>query len=296
MTTTFDGIVREVRSVLRGYGLVQEAVAFLSGSINSSVLSIAVTDASALSPGLVEIDREVIYVTSINTGTNTLTVAPDGRGWDGTTAATHAANARVTANPPYPTWRLERAINDAIVGTFPDIFGVDSTSFTFNPSVSTYSIPTTAEDILKVTTTVYGPSMDQVEIHRYSFNSNAPASEFATGNCITLGEAPDPGRTVTVTYAKAPSELASGDDLTESGLRETARPLVVYGAVSRLLSYVDASRTLVDSAIASEYSDTQRVGTATQLAAQMTARYQMELEKEQARLRKTHPARVRWGR
>jgi hypothetical protein len=294
MTTAFDDLVREVRSVMRGYGLVQEGVAFLSSSINATALTITVTDATALSPGLVEIDSEVIYIQSISS--NTLTVAPDGRGWDGTTAATHASSARVTANPPYPTWRLERALNDSIVGVFPDVFGVASTSFTYNPSVTTYSIPADAEDILKVTTTVLGPSMEQVEIHRYSFNSNAPTTEFATGNCLTLSEAPDPGRTVTVTYMKAPSELASGDDFIDSGLRETARPAVVYAAVARLLSFVDATRTLVDSAVGAEFGADQRVGTATQLAAQMSARYQMELDKEQARLRKAHPPRVRFTR
>lgn len=295
MTTTFDSLVNEVRSVLRGYGLIQEGVAFLTADVAASDLSITVDDASALGPGLVEIGGEVIYVRSISS--NVLTVAPDGRGWDGTTAVSHLTNARVTANPPYPTWRLERAVNDAIVGVFPDLFGVATTSFTFNPAVSTYSIPADAEDILKVTTNVLGPSAEQPEIHRYQFNSNAPTATFATGNCLTLGEAPAPGRTVTVTYAKAPSELASGDAFTDCGLRETARPAIVYGAVARALSFLDASRTDVSSAVGSEMAADQKVGTATQLSAQMTARYQLELLKEQERLRKAHPARVRrWGR
>ena len=295
MSTTFDSIVREVRATLRGYGLIKEAYAFLDGDISSGATSVVVDDASALGPGLVEIDGEVLFVRSVDTATNTLTIAPDGRGWDGTTAAAHGSGARVTANPPYPTWRIEQAVNDAIAGVFPDIFAVGTTSFSFQSVVSTYSMPADVEDILKVTTTVIGPTQDQVPINSYSFNSNAPAAVFPTGNCLTLGEAPDPGQTVTVTYAKAPTTLVEGDDFTASGLRDTARPAIVYGSIARLLSFVDAGRTGTDSALASEWDTVQKVGTATTLAAQMTARYQMELAKEQARLRKAHPPRVRWG-
>jgi hypothetical protein len=294
VTTTFEDLIREVRSTLRGYGLARDSIAFLSSGVDASVLTITVDDASGLRPGIIEIDSECIYVRSI-TG-NVLTVAPDGRGWDGTTAVTHLANARVTANPPYPRWRLEDAINDALVGVFPDIFGIGTTSFTYNPSITTYSMPADAEDIVKVTTEVNGPSQEQVQINKYTFNSNAPTGAFATGNCITLGEAGDPGRTITVVYTKQPSRLATGDDLVDSGLRETARSVVVFGALADLVARVDPARATVDSAAASEFADTQRVGTATQLAAQLTARYQMELTKEQGRLRKAHPPRVRWSR
>lgn len=292
--TTFDQIVREVRGHLRGYGLVRDGAAFLSAGINSSVTSFSVDDASGLAAGVIEIDRELLDVRSISS--NTLTISPDGRGWEGTTAASHLINARVTANPVYPTWKIERAINDAIVGVWPDLFGVGTTTFTYNPAVSTYSIPAEAESILQVTYPAIGPSREQVEIHSYRFDSAAPTGEFATGNCLTLGEPADVGSTVTVTYAKAPSEIATGDDFTECGLRETARPAIIFSAVARLLTFVDATRTLTDSAVAAEFGSAQRVGTATQLAAQLTARYQMEVEKEKERLRKAHPAKWRWSR
>lgn len=291
MTTTYADLVREVRSALRGYNLVREQVSFLNGSITNSALTFTVDDGTLIQPGVVEIEDECIWVQSI-TG-NVATVSPDGRGWDGTTAASHADNKRVTVNPPYPTWRLARAINDTIVGTSPTLWGVASTSFTYNPSVSTYSLPATATEVLSVTTTVLGPSQDQVEIHDYRFNANAPTAEFATGKCITLAVVPDPGQTVTVTYQKAPSEITSADSLTTSGLRETARALVVYGAVGRMLAFIDSSRAAVGSAVGSEFADTNRVGTATQLAGQLTARYQMELAEEQKRLRQANPARVR---
>ena len=290
--STFGNLVTEVRATLRGYGLVRERVSFLNGSITSSATSITVDDGTQFEPGVVEIDDECIYVQSI--AGNVLTVSPDGRAWDGTTAATHADNARVTSDPPYPGWRLRRAINNTIVGTWPSLFGVDSTSFTYTPSVNTYSLPATAESVLSVTATVWGPSEEQAEISRYFVNSNAPTAEFATGNCITLREVPEPGRTVTVTYSKAPTELSlAADAFTASGLRESARRCIVYGAVAELVSYVDVTRALADSAVSAEFANTQDVGTATRLAAQLTARYQMELDQEQRRLRVAHPPKVR---
>lgn len=292
MATTFDDIVTEVRATLRGYGLVREQVTFLNGAVNSSTTTLVVDEGTQIQPGVVEIGTESIWVQSI--ATNTLTVSPDGRGWDGTTAASHSDNARVTLDPPYPAWRIERAINDAIVGTSPDLYGVGTASFAFNPSISTYPLPAEAEGVLSVTADTIGPSLDQEEIYEYKFNSSAPASEFATGNCLTLLRAPFPGRTVTVTYRKNPSEIATGDNLTDSGLAESARTCVLYGAVSRLLSYVDAARALTDSATGAGYAAVQQIGSATQLAAQLTARYQMELSNEQRRLRQAHPPKVIW--
>jgi hypothetical protein len=292
MAVTFNEIVNEVRSTLRGYGLVREQVTFLNGSINSSVLAATVDDGSLLQPGVIEIDSECLWVQSI--ATNALTISPDGRGWDGTTAASHADNARVILDPAWPKWRIERAVNDTIVGAAPDIYGVGTTSFTYNPSVQTYSVPADAEGVLKVTADTIGPSLNQDEIYEYKFNSSAPTGEFATGNCVTLLRAPFPGRTVTVAYRKNPSALASGDDLSDAGLNDSARALIVYGAVGRLLSLVDVSRVHTGTAVSAEFADVNRVGTATQLAAQVSARYQMELSQERRRLDMTYPPRVTW--
>lgn len=291
MAATFDDLVREVRSTLRGYGLNREQVTFLNGGLTNSASTFTVDDGTLIQPGIVEIENECIYVQSI--ATNTVTVTPDGRGWDGTTAASHADNKRVTVNPPFPTWRIARAINDTIIGTYPTLWGVGVTTFAFNGSVSTYALPADATEVLSVSATVIGPSKEQAEIYEYKFEANADATQFPTGKCITLRAFPDFGQTVTVAYQKAPSEITTGDNLTVSGLRDTARALVVYGATSRIVSFLDSSRASIGSAIGAEIADTNRIGTATQLAAQLTARYQMELGAEQKRLRLANPPRMR---
>lgn len=290
--TTFDDLVREVRESLRGYGLIKDRAAFLTAPITDTALSVAVDDATNVDPGVVEIEGECLYVQSV-TG-NTLTVSPDGRGWMGTAKAAHTTNTRVVVDPPFPTWRIEQAINDTIVGTFPSLWGVGTATFTYSPSTTTYALPADAEAVLTVTATRIGPDHEQLAIFEYKFEPNANTAQFPTGKCITLRVVPDPGQTVTVTYSKQPSALTTGQSLTASGLRETARRCVVYGAVGELLSFVDATRSLTDSASDVALEASIKVGTATQLAAQMTARYQMELALEQERLRKTSKPSIVW--
>lgn len=292
MSVLFDDLVREVRESLRGFGLVQDRVAFLTANVTNSGLSITVDDASNVDPGVVEVNGECIFVRS--KAGNVLTVAPDGRGWQGTTAAAHSTNDRLVCDPGFPTWRIQRAINDAITGVYPMLWGTASTTFVFNASNDTYSLPADCEGILSVTFTDIGPSKAQVQLHGYKFEPNADTDTYATGRTIQLREAPTSGRTVKVNYRKAPSELTTGQALTASGLRDTARRCIVYGALAEILSMVDATRALTDSAANYALDDYNGVGKATQLAAQLTARYQMELDAEVARVRQQHKPSVVW--
>lgn len=291
MAATYESLINEIRGALRGYGLVREQATFLNGAVTNSALSLTVDDGSLVQVGHVEIDSEVLDVQSI--ASNVLTIAPDGRGFDGTTAVTHADNARVRVAPAYPVWRIARALNDAITGTWPALWVRGSTSFTFNATQTAYELPVACEEILSVTATTRGLSREQVEIHDYRFDTSGSLTEFASGKYVTLRAFPELGQTVTVNYQKAPSEISAGQAFTASGLSETARSCVVYGALARLLSFIDPTRVTADSAVAEGWGTVQRAGTATQMAAQLTARYQMELNAEQARQRKAYPQRVR---
>lgn len=292
--TTFLGIQNEVIQTLHGYGLDQPRAAFLSGSITSSATSFTVTDASSVEQGLAEIEGELVYIESVDRTTDTVTLSPDGRGYYGTTAATHAANTRMTIAPTWPRNRVKQAINDVIASVYPSVFGVAQTQFDFSPAVSTYSLPAEAEAVLSVTADLNGPSQEQQQIRHYAFSAKAPTDDFATGRSISLHESVTPGRTVTVTYKKQPSALSADSDLlTASGLRTTARLMIVYGACSQLLAFMDASRLPVSTAEASGYAENNQVGQASRISGQLYLRFQAELEAERARLRETTPPIVR---
>lgn len=290
MPLTFDNLVNEVLQELYGAGLAQPRASFLTVGVDANDLTFTVTDASSFSQGVAEIGNELVFVESVDLTNNTLTISPDGRGYYGTTAAVHAINARIEFAPTWSKKKIASAINEAILNTYPTLFGTGTTSFTYNPAITTYSVAAEAEAVLKVTADTIGPSLEQVQITRYSFNSVAPTGEFATGNSITLERAPLPGRSVTVTYAKVPSEITFGDSFTECGLRETARLAVKYGACASLTAYLDAARLPVGIAQADEYDPSKNgVGNASRISAQLYQRYLIELENERKRLRLTTP-------
>ena len=144
-----------------------------------------------------------------------------------------------------------------------------------------------------MTADVNGPSREQQQVRHYQFNSVAPVDDWESTNTISLHEAVSPGRTVTVTYLKAPSPLtADSDPLTASGLRDTAKLAIVYGACSQLASFMDTARLPVDTAQADEYDDRNPVGIASRVAGQLYLRYTTELEAERKRLRATTPVTI----
>lgn len=286
--TTFDDLTNSVLLTLYGYGLNPPRAAFLQQPANETDLTLTVSDTANFSQGVAEIGDELVFINTVDAVSGTIQLSPDGRGYYGTTATTHEANTRIECAPVFSRKRVRDAINNTILGVYPDLFGVGTTSFDYNPSVTTYEIPAEAERILKVTAATIGPSGEQPQIHRYSFNSVGP-----DGNILTLEEAPFPGLAVTVTYAKAPSALDTGDDFTDSGLRVTAIPAITFGACSALTAYMDTSRLAVDTAQADEF-DPQRaaVGTAGRISTQLYQRYLLEVANERKRLSAATPATV----
>jgi hypothetical protein len=290
--STFDNLVDDVLQTLYGYGLAQPRAAFLTVGISNTDLAITVGDATGFEQGVAEVGNETVFIESVDYGSNVLTLSPDGRGWGGSTAATHATNARITMAPVWSRQRTATAINEAIIGTYPTLFGVATTTFSFSPVVNTYELPVGAERILRVTADTIGPSREQVTINRYSFNSTANG-DFTTGNSITLEQSGFPGTNINVTYTTAPVGITWGDVFTLSGLSETAKLAVKYGACSNLISFMDSSRLPVDTAQADEYDPSRNgIGTASKISAQLYQRYQLELETERKRLRAATPATI----
>lgn len=292
--TTFDNLVSDCLQTLQGYGLAQPRAAFLTAPVSAVDLALTVGDAEGFEQGVAEIGNEIVFIDSVDYGSGILTISPDGRGWYGTTAAVHAVGARATMAPVWPKNRIAGAINEAILGTFPTLFGLGTTQFTYNPSVTTYSIPAEAETVLKVVTDTIGPSLEQLQINRYNFNSSAPADVFATGNSLTLEQAGYPGRNITVTYTKQPTEITFGSAFTASGLAETAKLAVKYAALSALTASMDTARLPVGTAQADELDPSKdAIGTASRTSLQLYQRYLVELETERKRLRAANPVPTR---
>ena len=77
----------------------------------------------------IELGQEIILVTAVDTGTQTLTTT-DGRGWAGTTAAAHTAGDELRIAPDYPRRSVFDATADALEMLYPDLFVVKTVDLT----------------------------------------------------------------------------------------------------------------------------------------------------------------------
>jgi hypothetical protein len=246
-----------------------------------------------------------MWVDSYDRVANTATVSPYGRGYLGTTAATHAADAKVTISPTFPRFSVKRAINDTIRSLGANIFAVKSTTFTFNAAVSTYAFANlNIKNILTLSWQDIGPTKEWVPIRRWDFDAiaNPEAFGYVTGTdtvqTVTLGEAPISGRTVKVIYATDPNPFTANTDVytTVTGLPESTRDVVILGAAYRLLSFLDPARAAQVSPQADETDAKRPYGASQSATKQLYALYTQRLNEETKAQQQNYPPRVHYSR
>lgn len=288
--TTFGDLINEVYLALEGWGLNQGRAAFLNEptGMTASELTFDVDNADNLGEGVAEIEDELIYIQSV-TGT-TVTIAPDGRGYRGTTAATHADNTRVTMNPALPKIVVKQKINDTIQGVYPVLRGKGSTTIAYTGAKTTYELPATLDSVIQVTYDAVGPTGQWPQVYHYRVDLNADTTAYTTGKSITFFGGVEQGRNVRVTYLKKPTALSAlGDLLTATGLADTARSVIVAGAIWRLSSYIAAARLRVDSVAIDMMDEQNKVDSGNRVAAYLRAQYEVELTEERKRQELSQP-------
>lgn len=298
---TFAQMVDEVRSNLAGYTLRQDRISNLtnSGGINTSQLDIKIGSADNLAKGIIEIDDELIWINSFDKANLQLNAIPGfGRGYGGTTPAPHAQNTQVTMTPTFPRVNVKTAINDTINSFYPKLFGVQSTTFTFNAAQVAYALPAEARDVLYVSWQTVGPSKEWLPVNRWRIDRMANVAAFNTNKTINIYEKIMPGRTVQVYYSVIPNNLTNSTDdfAAVTGLPETCRDVVIFGASYRLLSYLDTGRINLSSAEA-DINDTKLPSSAGASASKYVfALYQQRLMEESTKLQDRFPIRVHYSK
>jgi hypothetical protein len=297
---TFNDMINEVRSNLQGYTLRQDRLTYLANTngITASGTSIEVGSSNNLAKGIIEIDDELIWIDSFNKATSTMNVIQGGfgRGYQGTDAATHAQNALVILSPTFPRQSIKRAINDTINSFFPKLWGVGSTTFTFNASQTAYTLPAEAESVIYASWQTTGSSLEWLPINRWRMDPMANVTTFGTNNTINIYENIQPGRTVQVFYTKEPTVLTNnGDDFASvTGLPASAYDVVILGASYKLLSFLDPGRINLTSAEA-DLNDSKIPSTAGVGASRyIYALYQQRLNEEALKLQDKFPIRIHY--
>jgi len=306
MAYTLSQMIDEVVLNLAGYTFQQDRATYLKTAVttttssSASPLILSLGSTENVGKGILEINEELMWVDSFDRIANTATIAPYGRGYLGSTAATHNADTKVTISPTFPRNAVKRAINDTIRSLGASIFAVKSTSFTFNAAQSTYAFNNlNIKNILTVSWESIGPSKEWIPIRRWDFDSTADTTAFgAYAQTITLGQAPIPGRKVRIVYATDPVEftLNSQDYATQTGLPESTRDVAILGTAYRLLSFLDPARAAQVSPQADETDGKRPYGASQSATKQLYALYSQRLQEETKSQQKNYPPRVHFSR
>ena len=298
MATTLTNLIDDVQLDLAGFTYRQDRATYITTAVTSGDLSIKVASTDNIGKGIIEIDDEMMWVDAYDRQANTITIAPFGREYNGTTAAAHAVNAKVTITPTYPRHAVKRALNDTVNAVYPKVFAVGSTAVSFLASRTTYPVPQEAIQILSMAWQSVGPTKEWLPIRQWRWDPLAYASAFPTGRSVSIYDNILPGRTMNIIYAHLPVPMTNNaDDFeTTTGLPSSMKDVVTYGAAWRLSSYVDPARISITSPAADELDVKRPYGTGTNVTKQLQALYLNRLEEESLKQKLQYPTRVHYSR
>lgn len=297
---TFGSMTDEVVRKLAGFTLRQDRQTHLTAAANATATTISVNSAQNISTGVIQIDDELIYVDSYDRTSGVLNVPPYGRGYNGTSAATHQNGARVIISPTFPSVDVKDAINETILSTFPDLYTTGTHTFSFSSAKSTYALPEEVETVLGVSYQTTGPSKEWLPIRNYRVDPMANTDTFNSRNSLSLYSGIEPGRTVQVFYTAAPTVMDANDDDFEivTGLPGSCKDVIVLGASARLASFIDPGRLTFGSAESDQQSQIagRAYGAGTNASKYLLALYDKRLAEEARKLNDRNPIRVHFTR
>jgi len=297
---TFGSMTDEVVRKLAGFTLRQDRQTHLTAAVSATATTITVASANNISTGIIQIDDELIYIDSYDRTSNTISIPPYGRGYNGTSAATHQNGARVIISPTFPSVDVKDAINETLLATFPDLYTTGTHTFSFSPSISTYALPDEVETVLGVSYQTTGPTKEWLPVRGYRIDPMANVDTFNSRNTITLLSGVESGRTVQIFYTSAPTVMDSNDDdfETVTGLPASCKDVIVLGASARLASFIDPGRLTFGSAESDQQSQIagRSYGAGTNASKYLLALYDKRLAEETRKLNDRNPIRIHFTR
>lgn len=287
MTTTFNDMVNDVKTKLAGYTLKQDRITYLKSAVDNVTLVLPLGSSDNLTKGIIEIDDEIMWVDTFDTGTMVLNVIPGfGRGFQGTTAASHNINSQIIMMPYFPRYMVKQAINDTIRSLFPKLFAVKHTTLTSSGSINTFALPTDMQDVISASWQTPGSQKEWKLLRRFRVDMMSNVAIWGSLNTISIYDGIPTGRTIDVVYSGLPQPLVNNADdfTTVVGLPMTCWDIVVLGACSRLLAFIDAGRINVTSA-ESDLADSKVPTSAGQTLGKFVyALYQQRLSEESTKM------------
>ena len=264
----------------------------LDGSITNSDTSLIYEDnlfsseeENLLDGGaLIEIDQELMLVTSSNTSTRTLTVA---RGYAGTTAAAHSDNTTLYINPTFPRKSVFDAVADNIVRLYPSLYNVTTTSVT---SASTYvEVPASTVEVL--TSYVQNSSGELYTSAGIELLRDFPPS--STNTAVQFYNT-STGKTVyLVVKRKFVRPTSETDDLaTDCLISDEYQQIVMIGAVADMVGATDIDATTQEFITERLAAENYPVGSGERLRNALLRLRSLLIDEARGNLRSLYPAPV----
>lgn len=286
--STLNDLIASIHSSLHSFSGTQEQLTYLTSSCDASETTLSVASSDTVQRGLAEIDDELVYVDSSADGT--LTLPPFGRGFRGSTAATHAANSMVTYDPAFPRIEIRRAIDQCVQGLFPTLYQIKTTTLTYDASQVSFELPADCEGVLAVKEEAVSPLNHWSPLSRWSFDAD---SQLTNGKALAIHDCPRPGATIQVVYRAGFGTFAAGtDSLASVGLSESYADLILYCVTSRLVRFLDPARLQIGTVENLSRSTVVQAGDASKIATQLYALYQQRLVEERTRLLELDPPSI----
>ena len=300
---TLTNLIDQVVLNLSGYTLQQDRSTYLSAacttttSSSASPTTLSFGSMDNIGKGTIEVDEELMYVDTYDATAKTATISPWGRGYLGSTAATHLLDARVTISPTLPRFAIKQAINDTLNAMSSSLYTIQKTSIVWNPTVSTYVLPVVAGGINAIFGVYWqsiGPSKEWIKVQRWTFNADENVATWGAGaQTITIADYITPGRIVEITYGADATVFASNTDtFASTGFPDSCRDVVILGATWRMLINLDPARSTMNSPQADETNSKRPFGSSGTTTKQVYGMFQQRLNEEVRQQQAIHPIRT----
>lgn len=243
----------------------------------------------------IEVDTEMMYVTSVNRPAMTATVI---RGSDGSTAATHSSGATVTVNPRFPAFDCYIALNDVLRDlSASNYFQMKAITVSFDASVFGYDLTGVTDLIDLYTVRIKRSGSQQVwdRIDNFTLHRNMDPAEFASTFALFLYDVPGSnGQPMRILY-KAPFDLltAPSDDVSVTGLPSSSYDVPPIGAALRLLAGREVKRNFTEQAAESRRSSEVPPGAVLGSMRGLQALFDRRVEAESKGLLSAYPPMTR---
>lgn len=289
MTTAATVIDRTLRQLLSG---TVEARNKLASTIDASATTVVASyPLEGLRAGqILEIDSELMYIWTADTGTKNLVVE---RGYNGTTATVHTANALIKVNPRFPRAQVLEAMNDEMAdlsSPMNGLFQVKTLDIDYNGSDTMINLTgvTAIIDLLNVS--VRYMVDDYPVARKVRLVRDVPTDDFASGYALRFDQGVFPGR-LRIVY-KAPYVTAStesSDINTTCGIQESVTDIVAIGAQLRLMSPREIKRNFTESQGDSRRAEEVPTGAVGGSTANLQRLRRERIQAEAARLTRSYP-------